>query len=87
MTYPLTPAPYSITTADGYLAKNDKTQAFNYLSKDYADTNIPPEADTLTVYDGNACFHSLKDIPGNFSQISAKLFGMIGKAGDLKYRW
>jgi len=35
------------------------------------------------VYDGNACFHSLKYIPGNFSQISAKLFGMIGKAGDV----
>jgi len=34
---------------------------------------------TLTVYDGNATFYYMKDIPANFSQICSKVFDTIGK--------
>ena len=83
MGYPLTVVPFSLATADGYLAKTDKAKAFHHLTKDYPDADVPPVTETLTVYDGNACFYYLKDIPGDFRQIGSKVFDMIGKAGDV----
>ena len=41
MTYPLTPVPFSIGTADGFLAKTDKSKSFQYLTKDCEDAPVP----------------------------------------------
>ena len=79
MTYPLTPVPYSLATADGYIAKTDKAKAFQLLTKDCTDMNVSQAKVTLTVYDGNATFYYMKDIPANFSQICSKVFDTIGK--------
>lgn len=85
MTYQLTPVPYSLATADGYLAKTDKAKAVQHLTKDYTDADIPQTSQTLTVYDGNATFYYLSDIPDNFAQISSKIFNIIGKSGDVVF--
>jgi hypothetical protein len=82
MTYPLTPVPYSIATADGFLAKTDKSKSFHYLTKDCVDADVPPSNDTLVVHDGNACFYYMKEVPCNFSQICSKVFDMMSRTGD-----
>ena len=69
MTFPLTPVPYSIGTADGFLAKTDKSKCFSYLTKECEDAPVPSAESTLVVQDGNACFYYMKDIPVNFSLI------------------
>ena len=76
LTYPLTPVPYSLATADGYFAKTDKAKAFHYVSKGIPDT-VKPVGKTLTIYDGNAIFYLLKDIPLNFRLICKKIFSML----------
>ena len=85
MTYPLTPVPYSLATGDGYIAKTDKAKAFQLLTKDCTDMNVSQAKVTLTVYDGNATFYYIKDIPANFSQICSKVFDTIGKTGDVVF--
>ncbi len=77
--------PFSLATSDGYLAKTDKAKAFQHLTKDCLDADIPPVAETLTVHDGNACFYYLKGIPGDFRQISSKVFDIFGKTGDVVF--
>ena len=37
----------------------------------------------LLIEDGNALFHSIKEIPGNFKQISEKLFNMTSQEVDV----
>ena len=85
MTYPLSPVPYSLATADGCLAKTNKAKGFNFITKDCPDAALPPSNETLTVYDGNACFYYLKDLPTNFSQICSKVFDIMGKTGDVVF--
>ena len=82
MTYPLTPVPFSIGTADGFLAKTDKSKSFQYLTKDCEDAPVPAPESTLVVYDGNAYFYYLKEIPANFSKICDKIFGMMSMTAD-----
>ena len=48
-----------IISVDDYLAKTDKSKAFHSLVKHLEDAAVPPAHATLTVYDGNATFHSM----------------------------
>ena len=82
MTYPLTPVPFSIGTPDGFLAKTDKSKSFQYLTKDCEDAPVPAPESTLVVYDENAYFYYLKEIPANFSKICDKIFGMMSTTAD-----
>jgi hypothetical protein len=54
MQYQLTPVPYSIGTADNFLAMIDKSSALHYMTRDIEDAHIPPADETLTIKDGNA---------------------------------
>uniref|UniRef100_UPI00358E53D5 uncharacterized protein n=3 Tax=Myxine glutinosa TaxID=7769 RepID=UPI00358E53D5 len=83
MTYPLTPVSYSLGTSDGFLAKTDKSKAFHHLTKECENAIIPPENDTLTVHDGNACFYYLKDLPGSFSEICSKVFDTMSNTHNV----
>ena len=77
MEYPLTPVPYSISTADGALAKTDKSKSMQYMLKD-VDNATPPEAqDTFVIHDGNAFFYYMKDLPPNFGKIGTSVFEMM----------
>ena len=56
MAYCLTPVPYCIATADGYLAKTDKSKSFSFLTKGIPDEPAPI-ASMLTIEDGNVLFY------------------------------
>ncbi|KAL5014823.1 hypothetical protein ScPMuIL_000962 [Solemya velum] len=84
LTYPLTPVPYSLATADGFLAKTDKAKAFHHIAKDVEDFNQPPTERTLTIHDGNAMFYCMKEVPGNFKLICKKIFDMLAP-GDVVF--
>lgn len=85
LTYPLTPVPYSIGTADGFMAKTDKSKTFTYLTKGHEDAAPPPHDETLVIIDGNACFYYLKEVPRDFSQICNKVFNFMPKTGDVVF--
>ena len=80
--FPMTPVPYSLATADGFFCKTDKSKTFQRLVKGLADSAEPMVNETLTIYDGNAYFYMLKDIPSNFQLVCQKIFGMMHKTGD-----
>ena len=68
-TYLVTLVLCNIGTADGFIAKTDKSKSFSHLTKDVEDATPPQTVETLIIIDCNACFHQLKELPGNFSQI------------------
>ena len=85
MKYPLTPVPYSIGTADGFLDKTDKSKGIQRLIKDQEDSPLPNHDERLVIQDGNAVFHCMKDIPSNFNKICAKVFDIMPHAGDVVF--
>lgn len=85
MAHQLTPVPYSIATADNFLAKTDKAKGFGYLTKDLEDATPPPTDATLVVIDGNAVFHCLQQLPSNFREISQKVLDMLPKSTDVVF--
>ena len=85
MRYPLTPVPYSLATADGFLTKTDKAKGLHYLIKDIENSVLPLCETTLVIEDGNALFHYLREVPGNFKQICQKLLDMLVKTSDVVF--
>ena len=80
--FPMTPVPYSLSTADGFFCKTDKSKGLQHLVKGVVDAVEPMVNETLTIYDGNAFFYMLRDVPSNFQLISQKIFGMMNKHSD-----
>ena len=83
MSYPLTPVPYSLGTADGYLTKTDKSKGFDYLMKGIESAQLPDQETTLIVEDGNALFYYMTEVPKNFKEISEKVYSIMGKTSDV----
>ena len=77
MTYPLTPVPFSIGLADGFLAKTDKSKGFRYIVKDCDDAKLPQSEEAVVIEDGNAIFHMLREIPPTFGEISQKILSSL----------
>ena len=77
MSYPLTPKPCSIATADGFFAKTNEAKGMELLAKDV--DNEPPGNETLVIEDGNAIFYYLSQVPGNFKGIAEKIFSIMVK--------
>jgi len=68
------PVPYSIGLADGFLAKTDKSKGFKHVVKGCDDADLPSNPkESLITEDGNAIFHCLHEVPGNFGEISRKI--------------
>lgn len=82
MKFCLTPVPYCIGTADGYLAKTNKAVGFSFVTKGVMDEQLPT-AGVLTIEDGNALFYYLKVIPDTFKHICAKLYNQTKKYDDV----
>ena len=78
MSYPLTPIPYSIATADGFFAKTSKAKGMELIAND-VDEPFPPDNETLVIEDGNAIFYYLSQVPGNFRGIAEKIFNLMAK--------
>ena len=72
--YPLTVIPSCFGTPDGIFAKTNKAKGFKHLVKDVCDVPYTAYDNSLTIIDGNAIFHQLKDIPEDFEKISEKIF-------------
>ena len=69
------PVPSSIGTPDGFLLKtNEKAKGFEYLTKETADADQPPDEMTLNIEDGNAVFYFMKYVPKTFKQITETIF-------------
>ena len=85
MTYPLTPIPYSIGTADGMLLKTETPKGLYFFTKDVEQESRTPDPSTLIVNDGKATLYCLKDIPTSLKQISLKLFKMTSKGSDVVF--
>ena len=66
MAYQLTPIPYSMGTADGFLVKTDKSKSYHLLTKNSENAELPPEEEFLTVIDGHAVFHAMVQVPQTF---------------------
>ena len=86
MTDPLTPIPDSIGTADGLLLKTDKAKSFHYITKGVENESFIPSDSTLVMYDGNAMFDCLNDVPNNFKKTSLTLIS-IGEGGGGGALW
>ena len=82
MKFCLTPVPYCIGTADGYLAKTNKAVGFSFITKGVMDEKLP-NVGVLTIEDGNALFYYLKEIPDTFKQICEKLYNQTKKYDDV----
>ena len=84
MQYPLTLVPFSIDTADSCLAKTDKSKGMKYLiDRKYLANPPAQDKGLLIIEDGNALFHIMKEVPGNFKHISEKLFNMMPQEVDI----
>ena len=85
MKYPLTPVPFALGTADGFLTKTDKSKGLHYLSKDVDTADVPPQDTTMIIEDGNALYYYMREVPNNFKEISYKVFEVMGKNSDVVF--
>ena len=83
MKFCLTPVPYSIGTADGYLTITAKAKCFQYVTKDVNDAPIPAPDVTLLIEDGNALFYYMRELPSTFKDICYKVFDIMPKSADI----
>ena len=81
MKFCLTPIPYCLATADGYLAKNEKSKSLACFTKEVGNKKMPTDK-SLTVEDGNAIFYIMKQIPDTFQTICKKLYETVS-TGDV----
>lgn len=77
-TYPLSPVPWSLSTADGNLIKTNKAQLMHMLEDNIGkdntiDMNTVPNNYT-SVIDGNALLQSLVQLPENFGELARMVF-------------
>ena len=84
MKFCLTPVPYCIGIADGYLAKTNKAVGYSFITKGVMDEQLP-NAGILTIEDGNVLFYCLKEVPDTFKQICTKLYNMTKMYGDVVF--
>ena len=81
--YPMTCIPFSVGLPCNSMVKTDKSKLFHKVFEGIDDSAMPPVGETLYIYDGNANYHCLRDIPGNFRQICRKIFKSMSKMGML----
>ena len=85
MQYPLCSVPFSLGTPDGHLAKNNKATGMSYIIKDALTLNSYPskEDKLIVIQDGNALYHTIREVPGTFKGICDKIFDMLPKQVDI----
>ena len=87
MTYSITPVPHCLGTPDGYTAKTNKAASVHYLTCEVSDAELPSASsgETLFIEDGNAHFHTLKDLPATFKGICLKLLDQLSRKPDVVF--
>ena len=78
MSYPLTPVPHSLATADGFFLKTNKATMMHFLLDNAADQDdIQPPKDALFIQDGNALFHMLTNLQPTFGEICLQILDQM----------
>ena len=80
--YPMTSIPFSFGLPCHFLEKTDKSKLFHKACEGIDDSKVPPVNETICIYDGNANYHCMEDIPGNFKQIYRKIINSMSKTRD-----
>lgn len=85
MTYSLTPVPHCLGTPDGFMSKTNKAVAVHHVTRHVSIAAIPPSVAGKTIYieDGNAHFHTLKDIKPTFDLISLQILDRLSNKSDI----
>ena len=75
-TYPMSPVPWSLATADGTLMKTDKSQLLHHIERKANTDAVRGEGETvdIAVVDGNAVYQSLSKVPPTFGELAAYIF-------------
>ena len=76
MAFSITAIPHAIGTPDGFLFKTNKAVLMNYLLRDEEPCHLPND-EILSVIDGNAMLHSLRDIPPTFKDVCLKILDQL----------
>lgn len=76
MQYSLTPVPQSLGTADGFFNKTNKAAVLHYLLQD-TPIDVTYPKDPFFIQDGNALFHSLKNLPPTFGEICLQILDQM----------
>ena len=76
LSYSLSPVPHCLGTADGFFAKTNKASMLHCLMEDQQE-EVPYPRGPLYIQDGNALFHSLKNLPPTFGGITLNLLDLM----------
>jgi hypothetical protein len=77
LSYPLSPVPWALSTADGLPVKTDKAKLMHLLEADVATPVAPKAQESVYVMDGSAVLHALVDLPITFEQVAMMVFDML----------
>jgi len=83
--YPLGPIPWSLATADGGLAKTDKSKLLHHLEEQSLPPENPPIESCIYIMDGNAHFQAFGQLPQNFEDLALQVFTSLPKAGTIHF--
>lgn len=85
LSFPLSPIPWALATADGLPVKTDKSKLLHLLESDVEAPLTPKLEDSVYIIDGNAVLHSLVDIPPTFVQLAKKVFDILPKVPRIDF--
>ena len=83
MKFQLTPVPLCLGTSDGFLNKTNKAAGFTFLTKDFECETLQEHSKTLNIFDGNALFHSITELPDTFGGVCKKILSILPKDSDI----
>ena len=86
-TYPLSPVPWSLATADGCFVKTNKAQLMHVLEAEAGSDSVQIEevTDNVVVLDGNAVIQSLVHLPETFGELALMIFNCLPKAKSVHF--
>ena len=85
LTYPLGPVPWQLATADGSPMNTDKAKILHHLEGEISHSERPNLSQASYIYDGNALFQSLTNLPNTFEELAEKVFTALPKTERIDF--
>ncbi len=76
LSYPLSPVPWSMATADGLPTKTKKAVFQDHISRTHTLTSLP-KGEKAFIIDGNATLHQQVTIPDTFGALAENVFNTL----------
>ena len=76
LSYPLSPVPWSMATADGLPTKTNKAVFQDHISRTHTITSLP-KGEKAFIIDGNATLHQQVTIPDTFGALAENVFNTL----------